>query len=93
MLGDLGGVTRVLLSFFGIIFYPISRFLFIINSAQSLYLARTKDDNLLRKSLKPDSSKLEKKIMSYTDGSKIPCKYNDKMMNELQKHRMILITN
>ena len=47
LLGDLGGVVRVLLTIFGVIFYPISQYLFYMNSAKKLYFARTKDTDLL----------------------------------------------
>lgn len=49
MLSDIGGVFRVLVSFFGVIFYPISQYLYYINSIRKLYLARTKDSNLFKK--------------------------------------------
>ena len=32
---------------FGVIFYPISQYLFYMNSAKKLYFARTKDTDLL----------------------------------------------
>jgi len=80
------------MTIFGVIFYPISQFLFNINSPKQLYLARTKDDNLLSLLKDNDCSKMEKKVKTYTDGSKVPYRYDSKMMSELDKHRMINLT-
>ena len=48
LLGEVGGVMKVFISIFGVIFYPISRFQFYFNSVKKLYLARTKDNNLMK---------------------------------------------
>ena len=48
LLGDLGGVFRVLITSFGLVFYPVTQFLFYLNSSRKLYLARTWDNDLLR---------------------------------------------
>lgn len=47
LLSDLGGSMRVLITFFGILFYPISQHLFYVNAAKKLFLARTKEKDLL----------------------------------------------
>lgn len=41
LLGDLGGVTEVIMIFFGFIFYPISEHSFVIKAAKKLFYART----------------------------------------------------
>ena len=46
-IGELGGVMRVLITAFGVIFYPISRYIFYLNSVKKLYLARTSSPDLL----------------------------------------------
>ena len=67
MLGDLGGVFRVLVTFFGVIFYPISQYLFYVNSMQKLYLARTKDSKLFHEKLMEKSqSSMDKKMIGLT---------------------------
>ena len=90
LLGDLGGVVRVLMSIFGVIFYPISQFLFFLNSVKQMYLARTKEADLLENaSCQNSRTNHEKKMMNYTNGSKIPAKYSKSMTHELSKHRVI----
>lgn len=46
LLGDLGGVIEVIMVFFGIFLYPVSKHSFIMDASRSLFLARTKQDGL-----------------------------------------------
>ena len=48
-LGQIGGVTEILIFLTGIIMNPISEQSFILKTIKLLYLARTVDDNLLKK--------------------------------------------
>lgn len=90
LLGDLGGVVRVLMTVFGVIFYPISRYFFYLNSAKKLYLARTKDSHLFHaQDMHHCHCNLEQKMIRYTDDSKVPCKYTRQIQKELKKHRVI----
>ena len=41
LLGDLGGVTEVLLIMFGAILYPISEHSFVMDAMKRFFLART----------------------------------------------------
>ena len=43
LLGDLGGVTEVIMIVFGIFLFPISKHSFIIKATKKLFMARTKD--------------------------------------------------
>ena len=61
LLGDLGGVTEVIMLAFGFFLYPIAEHSFTMKAAQKLFLAKTSDDNLLKN-----------KLTKYTDESKIP---------------------
>lgn len=46
LLGDLGGVTEVIMICFGFILFPISEFSFILKASKKFYLARTKMNDL-----------------------------------------------
>ena len=45
-MGDLGGVTEVIMIFFGFLIYPISEHSFVIKAANKLFFARTKRDDI-----------------------------------------------
>ena len=49
ILGDLGGVTEVIMLLFGFFLFPISEHSFILQALRRLYKARTKDDTIFRK--------------------------------------------
>lgn len=44
ILGDLGGVTEVIMILFGFFLYPIAEHSFILQALRRLYKARTSDD-------------------------------------------------
>ena len=46
LLGDLGGVTEIILLVFGFFLLPISKHSFILKATKKLFLARTKRDDL-----------------------------------------------
>ena len=46
-IGDLGGVTEVVMLMFGFFLYPISEFEFYIEAMSQLFMARTSDDTLM----------------------------------------------
>ena len=54
LLGDLGGVTEIIMLVFGLFLYPISEHSFILEAANKLYFARTKDNNMFRTNPKPN---------------------------------------
>ena len=47
ILGDLGGVIEILMLVLGTFLFPISEHSFILKALQKLYLARTRDKQLL----------------------------------------------
>jgi hypothetical protein len=49
LLGDLGGVTEVMMIVFCALLLPISEHSFIVKAMKKLYIARTKDDQLFMK--------------------------------------------
>lgn len=54
LLGDLGGVTEVIMLMFGFFLYPISEHSYYTRATQRLYLARTQDGKLFDKINKDD---------------------------------------
>ena len=46
LLGDLGGVTEVIMIAFGIFLFPVSRHSFTIKATKKLFMARTRDQKL-----------------------------------------------
>lgn len=46
LLGDLGGVTEVIMIVFGFLIYPISEHSFTLKAAKKMFLARTTDETL-----------------------------------------------
>ena len=59
LLGDLGGVTEVIMICFGFMLYPISEHSFYLKAFKKLFIAKTADDKIfIRKKLK---SKLQRK--------------------------------
>lgn len=71
-------------------FYPISKFYYYINVAKRLYLARTGDNDLLKKPCKSEIlSKFEKKVHKLTQLEQMPEYHDKETKKELQKHRFI----
>jgi hypothetical protein len=48
LLGDLGGVTEVIMIVFGLFIFPVSEHSFIIKAVKKLYMAKTKNDKLFK---------------------------------------------
>jgi hypothetical protein len=61
LLGDLGGVTEVIMIFFGFFLYPISEHSFVIKAAKKLFYARTYRDDIF---VPKDDPRAEKFIRS-----------------------------
>ena len=62
LIGDLGGVTEVVMILFGFFLYPISEFEFNLEAMKTLFMARTSDPNLMDKQCKSFTAKPEFKI-------------------------------
>lgn len=84
MLGDLGGVTEVIMLCLGIFFFPISEASYNMMSAKRMFLARTKDNEFFKE---VDEEAKKKKFL--TD---LPDGIRSKLKNEISKHRIIRIT-
>jgi hypothetical protein len=62
LLGDLGGVTEVMLLLFNFFLLPISQHSFVVKMMKKLFIARTKDEDLFlkpRQIVKPKKTKLK----------------------------------
>lgn len=89
---EMGGVIKSLLVIFGILIKPISDHLYHIEMVKRLYLARTKDKNLLKPpSKKENLPKWYQKIKEYVSTKSFKCSYDADMRKEMKKHRMIRI--
>ena len=60
LLGDLGGVTEVIMLVMGLILFPINESSYNMMSTKRMFLARTADDELFDK---PKEEKLKKKFL------------------------------
>jgi len=61
LLGDLGGVTEIVMLSFGFLMYPLSEHSFILKAAKKLFLARTNDHEMFA------YTKLDKQRIMYND--------------------------
>ena len=48
MIGELGGITKVIMFVFGFFLYPISEHSFTLKALKKLYLAKSSDPNLMK---------------------------------------------
>ncbi len=60
LLGDLGGLTEIILLSFGFIFFPISEYSFYLKAIRHLFLAKTSKDDIF-------IEKKDKKIKNIKD--------------------------
>lgn len=82
LLGDLGGVTEVIMIAFGFVLYSISEHSFYVTASQKLFFARTEDSTVFESSTK--KSKYLSKDMYPKDST-------TREIKELEKHRYISI--
>jgi len=61
LLGDLGGVTEVIMIVFGVFLFPVSEFSFVMKAAKRLFLARTRENEFF---MNPDPSKKANKYLA-----------------------------
>lgn len=62
LLGDLGGVTEVIMICFGFMLYPISEHSFYLKAFKKLFLAKTADENIfIKKKIKSKHQKIDVK--------------------------------
>lgn len=92
LLGDLGGVTEVIMLMFGFFLYPISEHSYITRATQRLYLARTQDGKLFEKITKDDidskeyAQKIDKSLLQEGNEDE------EKFRKNIRKHRVIKIS-
>lgn len=63
LLGDLGGVTEIVMIVFGSFLFPVSEFSFFVEAMKRFFLASTSDDNLFLDEEDPDEDKLKSKYL------------------------------
>ena len=85
MLGDLGGVTEVIMITFGFLLFPISEHSFIVDATKKLYLAKTVNNDLFHGGDKLDISKMIK-----TKNPKCAC-ISKKDHNKYENNRLITV--
>lgn len=83
LLGDLGGVTEVIMLAMGCFLFPIAESSYKMMSTKRCFIARTSDENLF-----DDASELKKKKWFLSDKS-MPSGIKRKLKEELKKHRVI----
>lgn len=62
LLGDLGGVTEVLMLIFGFFLFPISEHAFNLQSAKRFFLAKTEDEQLFEPPTEEQQAKIREKL-------------------------------
>lgn len=75
LLGDLGGVTEVIMICFGFALFPISEFSFILKASKKFFLARTKKTDLFS----VNSQVISAKKMEYKNDHHIHLRFSDKL--------------
>ena len=83
LLGDLGGVTEVLMLVMGFLLFPISESSYNIMSTKRLFLARTKESNLF---VQGDKTCKKGKFLG---NQNMPKGIRDKLKKEIDKHRYV----
>ena len=64
LLGDLGGLTEIVMLVFGTFLFPISEFSFIVEGMKRFFIASTTDDTLFLEENDPDENKLKSKHLN-----------------------------
>ena len=81
LLGDLGGVTEVIMLLFGYFLYPISEHSFIIKAANKLFFARTDRDDIFIPKEDPTAQKfIRSNILTNSE------------INEVQRHKPVVLS-
>jgi hypothetical protein len=95
ILGDLGGVIEILMIVLGTFLYPISEHSFILKALSKLYMARTRDGQLLHKDKcnHTEAEHLEKDEENDQKGQvKRKRRLSKAEKREIDKHRFIKIS-
>ena len=81
LLGDLGGVTEIIMLSFGFFLYSVSEHSFYLTAIKKLFYARTMVDGVFRTDKGGDEKYLDKTL--------VPEDTPRSIKNELEKHRFI----
>ena len=74
LLGDLGGVTEVIMLMFGFFLYPISEHSYVMRATSRMFLAKTKDNKLFARCNAEDmegdddAKKMDKNLLNEGEG-------------------------
>ena len=86
LLGDLGGVTEIVMLIFGAFLFPVSEFSFVVEAMKRFFLAKTVDEDLLLDNDDPDENKLKSK---HLNPDNFPDDLTEERKSELALHRHI----
>ena len=79
LLGDLGGVTEVIMLVFGFFLFSVSEHSFYLTAISKLFYARTTDEDMFK----------NKKTSKYLNKELIPNSTPKSLKDEILKHRLI----
>ena len=85
LLGDLGGVTEVIMLVFGIFLFPISEHSYTVQAAKKLFLAKAKDDKLFAEPIQEEGMPKFASI----DPAKVPEGVSKNVLKDSETHRII----
>ena len=86
LLGDLGGLTEIVMLVFGSFLFPISEYSFIVEGMKRFFMASTMDDTLFLEENDPDENKLKSK---HLNPENFPVDLTQERKSELSNHRHI----
>ena len=86
LLGDLGGLTEIVMLVFGSFLFPISEYSFIIEGMKRFFIASSTDETLFLEENDEDENKLKSKHLSPDN---FPQDLTQERKNELANHRHI----
>lgn len=90
LLSDMGGVTKVLITAFGIFLYPLSEYNYNRALSRQLYYASTKNEDLFHP-CHDDKKAKKNKLVKWNEKSKIPPSYDHEMKDNLKRHRLMFL--
>ena len=88
LIGDLGGITEVVMLCFGFFLYSVSEHSFVLKAVKKLFKARTKDPNLFKRKKTETTKQLHQKDKSKHLDNDLPVE----LKREIDKNRDIRIS-
>ena len=86
LLGDLGGVTEIVMLIFGSFLFPVSEFSFVVEAMKRFFMAHTVEEDLFLVTDDPDENKLKNK---HLNPENFPEDLTEERKAELALHRHI----